>query len=62
MSEQSKLAEKLSLLESEKAKENAKIEENMAFLKNKIEQLNAENKTLKAELNQHKKEHEKKMK
>ena len=60
MSEQSKLAEKLSLLESEKAKENAKIEENMAFLKNKIEQLNAENKTLKAELNQHKKEHEKK--
>ena len=53
MSEQSKLAEKLSLLESEKAKENAKIEENMAFLKN-------ENKTLKAELNQHKKEHEKK--
>ena len=60
MSEQSKLAEKLSLLESEKAKENVKIEENMAFLKNKIEQLNAENKTLKAELNQHKKEHEKK--
>ena len=60
MSEQSKLSEKLSLLESEKAVENSKIQEKMTFLKKKIEELNAENKSLKEQLDQNKKEHEKK--
>ena len=60
MSEQSKLAEKLSLLESEKAMENSNIQEKMAFLEKKIEELNAENKSLKEKLVENKKEQEKK--
>ena len=54
------MAEKLSLLESEKAMENSNIQEKMAFLKKKIEELNAENKSLKEKLVENKKEQEKK--
>ena len=60
MSEKSKLVTKLSALESEKALENQKISEKMAFLKKKLDELNSENKQLKTQIEQSKKEHEKK--
>ena len=60
MAEKSKLVTKLSTLESEKALENQKISEKMAFLKKKLDELNNENKQLKSQIEQSKKEHEKK--
>ena len=60
MLEQSKLVQKLSELELEKAKENEDIEKKMNFLKGKISELNAENKTLKLQIEESNKEHEKK--
>ena len=60
MSEQSKLVQKLSELESEKAEESQKNSEKMAFLKQKVEELNNENKALKAQIAQSHKEKEKK--
>ena len=60
MLEQSKLVQKLSELEIEKAKENEDIEKKMNFLKGKISELNEENKTLKLQIEESNKEHEKK--
>ena len=60
MLEQSKLVQKLSELELEKAKENEDIEKKMNFLKGKISELNEENKTLKLQIEESNKEHEKK--
>ena len=60
MLEQSKLVQKLSELELEKAKENEDIEKKMNFLKGKISELNEENKTLKLQIEEGNKEHEKK--
>ena len=60
MAEKSKLVTKLSTLESEKALENQKISEKMAFLKKKLDELNNENKQLKSQIEQSKNEHEKK--
>ena len=60
MAEKSKLVTKLSTLESEKALENQKISEKMAFSKKKLDELNNENKQLKSQIEQSKKEHEKK--
>ena len=60
MSEKSKLVEKLSALESEKALENQKISEKMFYLKKKLEELNTENKQLKSQIALNQKEHEKK--
>ena len=60
MLEQSKLVQKLSELELEKAKENEDIEKKMNFLKGKISELNEENKTLKLKIEEGNKEHEKK--
>ena len=60
MLEQSKLVQKLSELELEKAKENEDIEKKMNFLKEKISELNEENKTLKLQIEESNKEHEKK--
>ena len=60
MSEQSKLVQKLSELESEKSEESQKNSEKMAFLKQKVEELNNENKALKAQIAQSHKEKEKK--
>ena len=60
MAEKSKLVTKLSTLKSEKALENQKISEKMAFLKKKLDELNNENKQLKSQIEQSKKEHEKK--
>ena len=60
MLEQSKLVQKLSELEIEKAKENEDIEKKMNFLKGKISELNEENKTLKLQIEEGNKEHEKK--
>ena len=58
MAEKSKLVTKLSTLESEKALENQKISEKMAFLKKKLDELNNENKQLKSQIEQSKNEHE----
>jgi len=60
MLEESKLVQKLSELELEKAKENEDIEKKMNFLKGKISELNEENKTLKLQIEEGNKEHEKK--
>ena len=60
MSEQSKLSQKLSELESEKAEKDKKNSEKMSFLKKKIEELNLENKSLKTQIDQRKKENQKK--
>ena len=60
MSEKSKLVEKLSALESEKALENQKISEKMFYLKKKLEELNTENKQLKSQIALNQKEQEKK--
>ena len=60
MFEQSKLVEKLSTLESEKVEEDSKLQEKMLFLKQQIQKLNEENKSLKSQIEQNKKEHTKK--
>ena len=60
MSEQSKLIQKLSQLESEEAEMEKGRKKNMTYLKKKLEELNNENKLLKQQLEQNKKEKEKK--
>ena len=60
LSEKSKLVEKLSALESEKALENKKISEKIFFIKKNLDELNAENKQLKSQISLNQKEHEKK--
>ena len=60
LSEKSKLVEKLSALESEKALENKKISDKIFYIKKNLDQLNAENKQLKSQISLNQKEHEKK--
>ena len=60
MLEQSKLSQKLSEMEAEKNKENLNTKEKFEFLRKKLEELNLENKELKAQIDKNNKNLEEK--